>query len=66
MSKELGPGTIMAIVAIAAVVLGLLAWRAFGTPKTPAAQQETRLLQEEEAVRRMPRGGAPLGYPSGR
>jgi hypothetical protein len=56
----------VAIVAIAVVVLGIWAWRTFGAAKAPSVSQEQKLMQHEEAIRRLPRGGTPAGYPQGR
>jgi hypothetical protein len=66
MSKEMGPVALVAVVAIAVLVLGLWTWRTFGATKAPSVSQEQKLMQHEEAIRRLPRGGTPAGYLPGR
>jgi hypothetical protein len=69
MERELSPGALAAIVVAAVVLLGLVAWRVFGTHEVGSRQQQnaqTGMQQDYMMMRRMPPGGqAPPGAPPG-
>ena len=64
MDRQIGAGTIAALVAVVVVVLGIVAWRVFGSAG-PSPEQHQQQMQgiREDYMRRMPPGQAPVGVP---
>jgi Tfp pilus assembly protein PilV len=64
MERELSPGAMAAIVVVVVVLLGLIAWRVFGTQGFASRQQQnaqTGMQQDYMMMRRMPPGAPPGG-----
>lgn len=64
MNKEVGPGAIAVIAAVLIVVIGIVAWRVFGSHGTSQdVQQQKQQGIYQDYQRRM--GGGPPGAPPG-
>ena len=57
MDKQMSTGTMAAIIAAVVVVLGLIAWRVFGSSApNPQQQQDVQRQIQQDYMRRMPPG----------
>jgi hypothetical protein len=63
MKKELGPGAIVAVLVVAVIVLGVIAWRVLSPPSPPTDTPEARAAAQKmvESFKSQVKTGQPAG-----